>query len=472
MSCQITGNITTPCNRNQGGIRKIYIANGPLAVALDSNGIITFLSSTPPPTYTPITPWYTIELPRVTGTFDEVFEINQANGTVVYNQELRFVTNTHDTTTRARLIELAQSNDMIVIFEDNNGKQWLMGESHGCYLSTATTETGVNYSDRNGHTIVIAARNPEPAQEVWNGANGGPSGGDPVDPNTLGSYGSYLFASSSLMTPPIVYPQWTNRITGTGWQTYYDTVTAVRQNSYWAGYLGIGGIAFVGTNVAQVGAIAYIGFPSNPYYGYRSYINGRGYVYRTSVSAPSSTWKIVDFDQGVVTAVKNFSDYTCTKPDPLEGSGYDPYYKIYYGYEYLGNTTTWVSDVFGYDLADAKAVIEAMPAGATPLYYRVIKTRGHVPIQNPGPVINKPGNYWPFPMSSHFPWNYDTNSRADIPRGEGYLFNNNNKWDLGADQINMMFGISQASSTPGIGIFCPEASGASDTSLGTLYEDV
>lgn len=453
MSCQITNNITTPCNRNQGGIRRIYLANGPLYAAVDTTNIITALLLDGSPTFTPVGPWYTIELPRVTGQFTETYEINQANGTVVYNQELSFVSNTWDTTTRERVIEMAQSTDMIVIFEDNNGKLWLMGEDHGVHMQTGTTESGINYGDRNGHTIVLAARNSEPAQEVFNGAIGGPTTNPPIDPADLGSPVQNIFGGFPNMLTPPVYPEFTSRLPQSGWQSYYDTVTAYRQNTYWAGYLGISAY-FLNTSTPSVGDIAY------RFDGNRLFINGQGYVWR--VSSSSSTWKIIDYENGVVTSIKNFSNYTCSVPDPLEGQGYDPYYKIYYGYEYLGVETKWTSDAVGYQNSDAKAIIEAMPAGATPLYYKIIKTRGHVPNYDVtlSTIGFREGPYWPFPVSSYFTWNYDTNLRSDIPREVGYLFNHNNRFDLSPSEINVMFTVAQAASTPGIGIFCPQVSGA------------
>ena len=452
MSCQITNNITTPCNRNQGGIRRIYLANGPLYAAVDTTNIITALLLDGSPTFTPVGPWYTIELPRVTGQFTETYEINQANGTVVYNQELSFVSNTWDTTTRERVIEMAQSTDMIVIFEDNNGKLWLMGEHHGVHMQTGTTESGLNYGDRNGHTIVLAARNPEPAQEVFEGAYGGPID-DSVDPGDLGSpVGNVFSLFGNMLTPP-VYPEVTSRLPQSGWQSYYDTVTAFRQNTYWAGYQQYSAY-FLNTSTPSVGDIAY---KSD---GTRLFLNGQGYVWRVNTSS-SSTWKIIDYDNGRVTSIKNFSNYTCSIPDPLEGQGSDPYYKIYYGYEYLGVETKWTSDAFGYTNADAKAIIEAMPVGATPLYYKIIKTRGHVPIYDVtlSTIGFREGPYWPFPMQRHFTWNYDTNLRSDIPRETGYLFNHNNRFDLDPSEINVMFSVAQAASTPG-GIYCPLVSGA------------
>ena len=463
MHCQITSNITTPCNRNQGGIRRIYLANGPLFAAIDELSIITSLYIDA--ALTPVGPWYTIELPRVTGQFTETFEINHTNGTVVYDQVLSFVSNNWDTTTRTRVMEMAQSTDMIVIFEDNNGKLWLMGEHHGVHMRTGTTESGLNYGDRNGHTIVLAARNPEPAQEVFVGAIGGPFD-DNVNPDDLGNAVLNLFSAAANMLPPTVYPEMTNRRPESGWKTYYDTVTAFRQTSYWFGYANYA-TYFLNTNTPSVGDIAY---KSN---GDRFFINGRGYIWRV-VTNDSSTWKIIDYDNGLITSIKNFSNYTCTLPDPLADQGSDPYYKIYYGYEYLGVVTKWTSSSSFYTNAQAKAIIQAMPAGATPLYYKVIKHRGHIPKYDVtlSTIGFREGPYWPFPFIGYYVWNYDTNSRSDIPRERGYLFNNNNRFDLDPSEINVFFRV--AAPTSGIGVFCPQITGASAVSGFDLqfYESV
>ena len=481
MSCRINNNITTPCNRSQGGIRKIYLANGPLDGATELNGTINALYSDVA-TDTFVTPWYTIDLPRVTGTFDEVFEINQANGTVVYNQELRFVSNTHDTTTRARLIELAESNDMIVIFEDNNGQRWLMGEEHGCYLSTATTETGIAYNDRHGHTIVIAARNPEPAIPVYTGIPGGPDPDAPVDPADL-EPAQFFQISGSMLTRSAVINNYmyynstpTTSLFGhiegspSGWQTAYDTVAAKYQNSVgsttnpypnWIANLG----SFIGTTTPTVGLQLYYNFPfPTELAGYKYYLTRKGTIWASDgdlydTTTQDTNWKIVDFEDGIVTAVRNWSDYTCVSPTASAPTGYDPYYKAYYGWDDNGNVATWTDNTGTLTNADIKAKIESMPAGATALYYRILKHAGHAPIfdlgRNPGQAAawaGFEGPAWPFPIIGQQVWNWDTGNRGDLPVANGYVVNNNNIWDLDQPNINFMFEIEASTGL----LFCPD----------------
>lgn len=459
MSCQITNNITTPCNRSNGGIRKIYFGNGPAwAILSDANsGVVTGIYASGAPSYDTID-WYTVELPRVTGQFNETYEINQANGTVVYNQELSFVTNRLNTATRARVIELAQSTDMLVILEDNNGKQWLMGKDHGVHMRSGTAESGINYGDRSGYTIVLAAREPESAPEVFEGVTE-----PPIDPGELVTNDTFLFARSTTMLGPLVYPEFTNASSLSGWQSYYDTVTAYRQGSTSFGTLGY--VFYFTTPTITVGSIAYNSF------GNKAYANARGYILRVNPSS-SSTWKIVDFENGVITSIVSWGNYTCSIPDPLTGTQYDPYYKVYYGYEYLGSTTIWARDDFTWYNEDAKAVIEAMPAGATPLYYKVIKHRGHIPQFNVTTTAGPRDIWWPFPFNGYATWNYDTNLRSDIPDGKGYLFNHNNEFNLDQDEPNVMFTIWQATGT----LYCPLVSAAQMVSpfVGSTqhYDDV
>jgi len=514
MTCRINNGITAPCNRSQGGIRKIYIANGPLDGSLESNGTIIVLYSDVD-AGTLVSPWYTIELPRVTGTFDEVFEINQANGTVVYNQELRFVSNTHDTTTRQRLIELAESNDMIVIFEDNNGQRWLMGEEHGCYLSTATTETGIAYNDRHGHTVVIAARNPEPAIPVYDGIQGGPDPDDPVDPADLGDmqffqiYGGLLsqpanafdmnnwnFYNSSLTSGGFGY----EADQPTGWKTPYDTVAAKYQSSIGYTSSGSGGTfyypypawtsnvgSFIGTNTPVVGLELYYNFPQPgfnwPLNYTRYFLNRKGTIWASDGNlydniTQDTNFKIVDFEDGVVTAVRNWGDYTCVAPTGNTLTGYDPYYKAYYGYDDNGSITIWTDNTGTQTQADIKARIGGMPPGSTLLYHRILKHAGHTPIFD---LTRAQSNYppayadwqgfegpaWPFPIIGYQIWNYDTGLRGDLPVANGYVVNNNNIWDLDKPNINFMFEIEASSGY----LFCPDqASGLQIAANGTRWD--
>ena len=450
MTCRIDNGITTPCNRSQGGIRKIYIANGPLDGIAELNGAVIALYSDVD-TNTFVSPWYTIDLPRVTGTFDEVFEINQANGTVVYNQELRFVSNTHDTTTRQRLIELAESNDMIVIFEDNNGQRWLMGIDHGSYLSTATTETGIAYNERHGHTVVIAARNSDPAIPVYDGILGGPDPDDPVDPADLGNiqyfqvFGSMLsqngnaylinntmYYNSDITTFGFGYEN--NK--STGWRSPYDTVAAKYQSSvavtggaYPSSIMSAG--SFIGTDIPTVGLQLYYNIPfPYPFNGMPYYYTRRGTIWsvdgqtglNNDNTSQDTNFKIVDFENGVVTAVRNWSDYTCVAPTGNTLTGYDPYYRAYYGYENGGNITIWTDTTGTQTNADIKARIGGMPPGSTLLYYRILKQPCHTPIFNLGRSSTQAAEWagfegpaWPFPIIGQQIWNYDTGLRGDLP---------------------------------------------------------
>jgi hypothetical protein len=485
MTCRIDNGITTPCNRSQGGIRKIYIANGPLDGIIELNGAAVTLYSDVDTT-TPVSPWYTIELPRVTGTFDEVYEINQANGTVVYNQELRFVSNTHDTTTRQRLIELAESNDMIVIFEDNNGQRWLMGVDHGSYLSTATTETGIAYNERHGHTIVIAARNSDPAIPVYDGILGGPDPDTPIDPADMGNiryfqiYGGMIEDASNIHN----WQYWNCTQTAggfgwewgdtTGWQSPYDTVAAKYQSSEgyqtnpypsWSANTGV----FEGTDIPVIGQQLYYGpFPGWPLSGMKYYLTNKGTIWASDGNLYDNTtqdtnFKIVDFEDGVVTAVRNWSDYTCVAPTASAPTGYDPYYNAYYGYQDGATTVIWTDNTGTQTQADIKATIEAMPSTATPLYYRVLKHAGHAPKFNlvwaPAYEANwseYQGPLWPFPIIGYQIWNYDTGLRGDLPVANGYVVNHGNIWDLDKPNINFMFEIETASGN----LWCPDQASA------------
>ena len=475
MSCLIDNNITAPCNRSNGGIRRIYLANGPIyRKSYNLSGQISRLleydASNPYPEFPNLNifgPWYTIELPRVTGTFDEVYEINQANGTVVYNQELRFVTNTHDSATRARIIEMAQSTDMVAIFEDNNGKQWLLED---VFMRSGTTETGVNYSDRNGHNIVLASMSQIPAEEVNPNAFGGPTVG-PINTQTL--YGSsyvYQVRASSLAE----YIELTDVDSRSGWRTNYDTVAAYRQFSNTNGNRKSISIWFTAETPA-LGMQGYYDAISAPWHNYPVAETGRGFF--DTIEFGSGTNNIVDFVNGQITRSVPYTDYVCSAPRAHTVG--QPFYRAYYGYNFGGSDTIWTTAnpaVTGY--TDTKALIEAMPAGATPLYYEILRPIGSVAKQGPyqiffGSLYDKEGFEYEFPQQRFQIYNYTSGNRGDMPQERGYLFNTTNHFDgtIVDTEANWLFEIGPLNPAFDTA-YCPDETSALQVNSIILWEAV
>ena len=67
---------------------------------------------------------------------------------------------------RNEILLVARNRNLKVIFEDNNGKYWLMGLTRGAVVSAGTSVTGTAVGDLNGYTLTLTAQEPEMAYEV------------------------------------------------------------------------------------------------------------------------------------------------------------------------------------------------------------------------------------------------------------------------------------------------------------------
>ena len=472
MSCLIDNNQETPCNRSNGGIKTIYLANGPIfTLYYNLRGQVSrmtkYNAADPYPEFPNqdiFGPWYTLELSRVTGTFDEIYEINQANGTVVYNQELRFIVNKLDATKRQRVIEMAEATDMVAIFEDNNGRLWLMQD---VYMGGGTSETGTNYSDRNGYNITLASRSDAPVVEVNRNAFGGPTVVPPTINTLNGESVNYAVRSNNADEPL----QLTDVDSRSGWKTNYDTVAAYRQYSNSNGTRKSLSLWFEAIT-PSVGDQAYYSNNGAPWHKYPIAETARGLVYSTV--SPSI---IYDLEDGKITRITPFTDYECSAPRAHTVG--QPFYRAYYGYNHNGSDTIWTTAnpaVTGY--ADTKALIEAMPAGATPLYYEVLRPIGSVNKQGPyqifyGSLYDKDGFEYEFPAIRYQIWNYTSGNRGDIPQERGYLFNTTNHFngDIVATEANWLFEIGTP--TPPVDtVYCPDEASALQINSRILWEAI
>lgn len=165
MSCSnLTAGFTLDCNDAQGGVDKVFIANGPVESITESNGTITAITVGG----SALTPsdFFTFEMPRQTGSFTENVAVSQENGTVTYDQALELVFNKMSADKRNQLLLMAEATSMVVVFKTNDAKYFSLGIERGAYVSAATVSTGATYADRQGGTITISGMEAAPAYEV------------------------------------------------------------------------------------------------------------------------------------------------------------------------------------------------------------------------------------------------------------------------------------------------------------------
>lgn len=161
MSCSnLTGGFTLDCADAQGGVDKVFIANGPIQSFTETAGNVTDIqvggSSITPADF------FTFEMPRATGNLVETVTVSQENGTVTYDQQVTMIFNRMEAEKRNQLLLMMEATSMIVVVKDNNGTYWLIGAERNTYAVSSTNTTNVGYADRNGYEVVLGAMEPKP----------------------------------------------------------------------------------------------------------------------------------------------------------------------------------------------------------------------------------------------------------------------------------------------------------------------
>ena len=164
MACDITQGFTLDCNDSNAGLDKIFIANGPVESITESAGTITAITVGG----SALTPsdFFEFEVPRQTSSFTETINVSNENGTVFYDQALTMVFNKMEASKRDQILLMAQNNEMVVVFKDNNAKYFSVGIERGAYMTAGTATTSVAYGDRNGYELTISGMEASPSYEV------------------------------------------------------------------------------------------------------------------------------------------------------------------------------------------------------------------------------------------------------------------------------------------------------------------
>ena len=140
MACSnITQGIQKGCNNNLGGIKTIYVSEQPITGYIMVGDLITSFQPTPT--------WLTIEADQGTGNFLETYEINQNGGIIAFKQSVQFQINDLSAYNQQRIKELAESTNLGVVVEMNNGKLFTVGIERGAYMETGSTGSGTAYGD-------------------------------------------------------------------------------------------------------------------------------------------------------------------------------------------------------------------------------------------------------------------------------------------------------------------------------------
>ena len=103
MACSnLTAGFTLDCNDSNGGIDKIFIANGPVQSITQSSGTISAITVGG----AALVPgdFFDFDVPRQTSSFTETINVSQENGTVYYDQALTMIFNKMEAAKRDQIL--------------------------------------------------------------------------------------------------------------------------------------------------------------------------------------------------------------------------------------------------------------------------------------------------------------------------------------------------------------------------------
>lgn len=160
IDCAILQGYEIPCRNSVGGIAELYITEiGNKATLTSSSGIITGFTMLSGKKF------WTFFLEKENAEFTEKITTSVENGTVFYEQEVKFSMKQLSASNRNNIRQLVQ-NRVYIIVKDNNGVYWLLGEVNGCDLAPSEGKTGKAMGDMNGYNLVFMGKEPSPAQVV------------------------------------------------------------------------------------------------------------------------------------------------------------------------------------------------------------------------------------------------------------------------------------------------------------------
>jgi len=164
MSCYISSGVALGCSDGIGGIKKIYVVGGATGAitgyTYDATGEITGATSTSGTTI------YGFELKRNTSSLTQNVQKNFENGTIFFQQELHAILFKYSQDKRNILQQLSQNDKAQIIAIDQNGTQYLLGQTNGLYLSGGSAATGTAYGDRNGFEFIWTGQENVPANVI------------------------------------------------------------------------------------------------------------------------------------------------------------------------------------------------------------------------------------------------------------------------------------------------------------------
>lgn len=160
MACNLTAGIALGCRDNTGGLKTMWITDfsNILSVTQNSGDTVTAISGTGT--------FYEFQLIRTSSQHTETVNASLENGTVFYQGETVTFFSKLEQAKRNILKTLAQSQQLAIVIEDNNGDYFYLALTYGCYVTAGTSVTGLNLGDRAGYNITFGYMEPNPMNQL------------------------------------------------------------------------------------------------------------------------------------------------------------------------------------------------------------------------------------------------------------------------------------------------------------------
>lgn len=175
MSCNLSTSISLDCRSNLGGVASVYLGSTTgydITLLGESAGSITGFSFGSGATVVDsvadltVAPMYEFQQPRQAANLTETGTFDEANGVAFYETSLTIVINKLQASHLEALDILGQNTKLVVVVKDNNGNYFTVGNETGAIVSASTSDTGTNFSDRNGITITFTGYSTSPLLQV------------------------------------------------------------------------------------------------------------------------------------------------------------------------------------------------------------------------------------------------------------------------------------------------------------------
>lgn len=160
MACNLTAGIQLGCRDNTGGLKTLWITDftNVTSITQNSGDTITAISGTGT--------FYEFQLIRTSSQMTETVNASLENGTVFYQGEIVTYFNKLGQDKRNILKTLAQSQQLAIVAEDNNGQYFYLGQTYGCFISAGTSVTGKALGDANGYNMTFQYLEPNPMNQL------------------------------------------------------------------------------------------------------------------------------------------------------------------------------------------------------------------------------------------------------------------------------------------------------------------